>query len=770
MQALKAYPQFILVRVTPEGDKIPVDARGEAINPHDPKQWLAYDLATLMAGSSYKLGFVLTAADPFFCVDLDHCLLPDRSAWSPLALEVLNALPGTMVEVSNSGTGLHVWGMAARIPPHKCKNVAAALEFYHEKRFILLGSQQQGELGYDCSALLPAVIGRWFAPGPAEKQTAGTSEWTAVPCAGWSGPDDDAGLIELACSNLSAAATFGGTVAFRDLWEGKEDVLGTVWPGEGRAYDASSADAALAQRLAFWTGKNCERVERLLRQSALMREKYDRADYLRRTILNACARQVQVYSRPTKGDVEVAATNGGWVLQQDMAAVFAGCVYLQQRDEIWAPGPKGGMMKPAVFDVVYGRGRRFMLDEAKTTRSAFEAFTKSVAYRCPVAQGTLFDPKQAPGALVEREGWTYVNIYDPLPVDARPGDVSRIHDLMERLVPDVYSRNVLLAFLACCVQHPGRKITWVPVLQGVEGNGKTTLAMLTARAIGERYSHTPNPQDLNNKFNHWLMNKLFIYINEIYVQDKREVLEVLKPIISDHRIEVQSKGKDQAMVENIANFLLCTNYKDAIPVTADSRRYCLIYTAQQKRDDLYRDGLTPQYFADLYAWLEGEYDYTGQTPGWKHWAHFLKTYDIPLEYHPLRTLRTAPLTVSTKEGIMASLGFVEREIMEQIEMEQPGFAGGWISSAMLTKFLRSSNMSGRLKHNRRIEVLEALGYIPHPALPVKTATMVRPDMCRTRLYVKKGHLALNVDDQREVARMYEDAQVSAVAAAIAAAR
>ena len=53
-------------------------------------------------------------------------------------------------------------------------------------------------------------------------------------------------------------------------------------------YDASSADAALMTHLAFWTGKDMPRMDRLFRLSGLMRDKYrDRPDYRTATVQNA---------------------------------------------------------------------------------------------------------------------------------------------------------------------------------------------------------------------------------------------------------------------------------------------------------------------------------------------------------------------------------------------------------------------------------------------------------------------------------------------------
>ncbi len=54
-------------------------------------------------------GFVLDG-DGIVCVDLDHCLRGGRLTADGAVL--LEGCPSTWVEVSPSGTGLHVWGYA----------------------------------------------------------------------------------------------------------------------------------------------------------------------------------------------------------------------------------------------------------------------------------------------------------------------------------------------------------------------------------------------------------------------------------------------------------------------------------------------------------------------------------------------------------------------------------------------------------------------------------------------------------------------------------
>jgi hypothetical protein len=54
------------------------------------------------------------------------------------------------------------------------------------------------------------------------------------------------------------------------------DVFARLWAGDANGYPSpSEADLALCNRLAFWTGRDADRMDRLFRQSGLMRPKWD---------------------------------------------------------------------------------------------------------------------------------------------------------------------------------------------------------------------------------------------------------------------------------------------------------------------------------------------------------------------------------------------------------------------------------------------------------------------------------------------------------------
>lgn len=752
MPLMQDYAQYVLVRVTPDNNKLPVNANGDVVSALDPANWLPFrEACAIAAVQGLHIGFVLTESDPFFCLDIDHCLKPDGSDWTPTAYEVLKALAGGKVEVSVSGKGLHIWGSYTHIPQHRCKNTALRLELYHSDRFIVLGSNAQGSESADMTALLPGVINRWFAPDLTTPDN-GTAEWTTEPCEGWSGPTDDNILIEKALASVNSRAIFGATVSFRDLWECNAEVLGTTWPGNNGGYDASSADAALAQRLAFWTGKNCDRIQRLMERSALRREKYDRPDYLPRTIMGACRRQTLVYSETTKADVEVAAERGGWVTQADMPAHFKGCVYVEDRKK--ALTPDGFLLDSMQFDVRYG-GNVYVLDERKSDRSAWKAFTQNAAWRPPFAHGGCFRPSMPFGEIIEEEGRILVNTYSPPNVPRTAGDASRFTNLLRTLLPKGEDANILLAYLAACVQYPGVKFTWCPILQGVEGNGKTLVSEVVANAVGKRYSFvldTDRIKGAGARFNDWIDRKLFVTIEEIFVGRSMDVVERLKPLITNRDVALEGKGIALGMIENCANFLLLTNYMDAMPVRDESRRYAPFVTAQQRKSDLLRDGLTNEYFLEFYNWLN-------KSGGWAITADFLASYPIPAELNPAGVCRRAPDTSGRQRVVEATRGEEEEIIREAVAAGLPGFCGGWISGTAAERLLHS-HRSIRMSASARSTLLDRLGYVKHPGLPGGRASrIVSPDGVRATLWIGAQHPALQMADSAAICQAYEKAQV-----------
>lgn len=780
---LAKYCQFIIYTIVPhetkpgKTHKFPCDFRtGYVSNAHDRRIWTDAPTAIAAAahfGAGYGVGFVFTAEDPFWFIDIDGAYTPEKG-WSPLAMALVAAFPGAAVEVSNSLTGLHLFGTGT-VPPHKTKNSELGLEFYHSGRFVALtGINAQGNAATDCSHLLPSLVEQFFKPDTAA--VGGVAGWTEEPVPEWRGPEDDDKLIERMLRSNSAAAAFDSNRAsFADLWNCNVDVLARAYPDNGNSstpYDASSADSALAQHLAFWTGKDCARIERLMRRSSLARDKYEREDYLPRTILAVCARQVQVLTdkepepvigmhhlppadgerRTTERPRPTVVEGATFLSVEQQMGLFAGCVYVIDQHRILVPG--GALVKEGQFRIMYG-GYTMPMDLAneRTSRDSFEAFTQHQAYRCPRADSACFKPDRAPGEIIHDAGRTRVNTWWPVEVPRQVGDASRFYLHMQKLLPDERDRYILLCYMAACVQHKGYKFQWAPLLQGVEGNGKTLLSRCVAHAVGHRYVHWPKASKIAEKFNGWMVGKVFYAVEDIYVADsRRDVIEELKPMITGgDGLEIEGKGVDQISADICGNFMFNSNHKDALVKTRNDRRFAVFYTAQQNAADLVRDGMNSRYMSELYDWLRAE--------GFAIVAELLHTFPIPDEWNPAKQLQRAPDTSSTEEAITASRGGIEQEVLELVARGEPGFAGGWISSLMLERQLERMGRLRQLTHAKRRTLLESLGYVPHPGLPDgRVNNTILPDNGKPRLFVQANSPALQLTGPGAIAAAYSQAQ------------
>lgn len=236
---------------------------------------------------SYALGFWLTEHDPYFLFDLDSVIIdgvPTHHAQQMLAL-----FPGAYMDVTSSHRGYHVIGRySGELPPHRNKTpktLGLDYEFYVEDRGIAFGVNAIGNAEVDCTAGIVAMLPNYFPPRP-------VSEGGATRRPEWRGPEDDEVLIaRFLGATQGGLARASGKVSLRQLWAGD-------------AEKNNESDMALAAHLAWWTGCDGPRMERLMLRSGLVRPKWAtrRRDttYLGVTIEAACAGTDKVYQEPQR--------------------------------------------------------------------------------------------------------------------------------------------------------------------------------------------------------------------------------------------------------------------------------------------------------------------------------------------------------------------------------------------------------------------------------------------------------------------------------------
>lgn len=237
--------------------KIPVDAQtGMGAKSNDPNTWVTFQEAQeafgRMSGMS-GLGFML--GNGFFGVDIDHA-----KGNPELIAEFVEALP-SYSEVSQSGEGLHIVckGSLPEGPRRK-----GTIEMYDSARFFALTGRvyKNRDALSDCTEAIKPLYAKYLAPRDENAPSKGIYTYRAptAPTA----PIDGLSLTDTEV--LEKGFSSRGGEKFSALYNGD-------WQND---YESQSqADLAFCSSLAFWCGKDKEQMDRIFRQSGLMRKKWD---------------------------------------------------------------------------------------------------------------------------------------------------------------------------------------------------------------------------------------------------------------------------------------------------------------------------------------------------------------------------------------------------------------------------------------------------------------------------------------------------------------
>lgn len=292
-EQLKELSRWVLWKPLPSGDdpsaltKSPFDCRftDDRASSTRPETWSDFE----RAASAYAAretngagGIMIALGGGLAGVDLDNAIDSETGDLTAVAQQIVNRMQ-SYTELSVSGTGIRIFVRAPEAPGKKFGNV----EVYTRGRFLTVtGRQIPGtpstieDRGAELAALRDELDAARQAgrPARAPRDPNATPLNEAFPGVTALGvPDDEI---------LTRASEVCGE-RFDKLWE-----------GDWSDYDSQSqADLALAGDLAFLCGPGEEtRVEDLMRQSGLVRPKWEREDYLRdRTIPRAYADRDSFY-------------------------------------------------------------------------------------------------------------------------------------------------------------------------------------------------------------------------------------------------------------------------------------------------------------------------------------------------------------------------------------------------------------------------------------------------------------------------------------------
>jgi hypothetical protein len=263
-QELKDRPQWVAWRYTwkkdkKKWDKPPINARnGKAASSTNPSTWCLFDdaLAFHRAGCANGIGFVFTNSDPYFGVDWDDCRDSVTGTIRPEVWEEVVTL-NSYCEVSPSETGIKLIALG-RLPGAGKKDTKRNREIYDQERYFTVTGQGIPNTSADIrdasSILEPfySTFHRLPKEPPAQSQAPDSGQTSSQLLT-------DEEIIQYL------------TVFAKNAAKGR-----ALWNGSSEGYQSESeADFALCSLIAFYTGRDSDRIDKLFRQSKLFRTKWD---------------------------------------------------------------------------------------------------------------------------------------------------------------------------------------------------------------------------------------------------------------------------------------------------------------------------------------------------------------------------------------------------------------------------------------------------------------------------------------------------------------
>lgn len=232
--------------------KVPYDpVTGCKARTNDSTTFTAFGPAVSATGYD---GIGIRVADGIAGIDLDHCI--ENGTLLPWAQKIVDKFHATYIEVSPSGTGIRIFCLVPKqftydTATYYIKN--GNIEVYipgHTNRFLTV----TGDVLNATDVTETAEALTWLLDTYMRRPTPSTP---AVASPGKSYLTDEDVIIR-------ASSARNG------------EKFNRLWNGEITGYKTQSeADAALTSILAFWCGGDRKQMDRLFRQSGLMRSKWD---------------------------------------------------------------------------------------------------------------------------------------------------------------------------------------------------------------------------------------------------------------------------------------------------------------------------------------------------------------------------------------------------------------------------------------------------------------------------------------------------------------
>lgn len=218
-----------------------------------------------------------------------------------------------------------------------------------------------------------------------------------------------------------------------------------------------------------------------------------------------------------------------------------------------------------------------------------------------------YRPDEPTKIFTKSEGKFFLNTYRKSYPEANKEGAKAAAEIFEEhlrnLILEPEYRRVVMDWLAYVVQYPGRKIRWAILFQGGEGCGKTFFFEAMKAVLGNDHAKLVNKSSVSSQWNEWAVGAQVVAIEEIRVvgANRYDVMNSLKELITNDMVPINQRAKDTRTVRNVTNYILFSNHHDALALAQGDRRYCVLKSRLQLKEDI--KALGTDYFQRLFDML-----------------------------------------------------------------------------------------------------------------------------------------------------------------------
>lgn len=181
------------------------------------------------------------------------------------------------------------------------------------------------------------------------------------------------------------------------------------------------------------------------------------------------------------------------------------------------------------------------------------------------------------------------------------GDVSTWMNLCEYLISDKRERNVVLDYLAFCVQHINIKPGFFLAHRGAHRIGKDLFYKAFCGALGPTITVSATLDDVTGGWGDTLNEKKFLIFEEVSKSQNKDAYNSIKTIVAptaDGLMKINMKGGKIRYQKNVLGGVIMSNRKDFLALEAGDKRFFVFDSYIEPKDSAYYQNIIKWYDND----------------------------------------------------------------------------------------------------------------------------------------------------------------------------